>query len=549
MAKSTDLIVNIITDASKAGDGIDQATGKFGKFNSVMGGLVGPASAVLGGITLLGTTAVDAASDLEQAAGATESVFGSSADQIKAWASAASESVGLSSAKYQTMAATLGASLKNMGVPMDQVAGKTDEMIRLGADLAATYGGTTEEAVSALGSAMRGEADPAERYGLALSQTAIGAEMAAAGTDQLEGSALTAAKAQAILDKATQDAGGAIGAAAREHDTLASSQQRLGAQIDDTAAAFGTALLPVIAPVVAALGDFAKFLGENTAIIGPLVAIIGVLAAAVLVYAAAQWIANSAMLANPVFWIIGGILLLVAALVAAAIWVSNNTEAIAQFFGDLWQSIQDVVGGVVSWFRAVWGAVAGWFQSIWAAVGAFFKGIWNSFVAVVGNVINGIRAVVGTVASWFQSVWNSAINAVSAIIRTLQGIFASVFNAIMGPINAVIGAFNRIVSAVKDVINWIGKIKIPDIGGMLGGLFSVGAQSATFAGGSALVSGSALAAGSLGSVPAASGVAAGTVINVYGGLDSGDTIARRIDQLLRERERRTGGVQLVRRRG
>ena len=75
------------------------------------------------------------------------------------------------------------------------VADKTGEMIQLGADLAAQFGGSSADAVAALSSALRGEADPAEKYGLALSQTAINAELMAKGQSKLTGKQLTAAKA------------------------------------------------------------------------------------------------------------------------------------------------------------------------------------------------------------------------------------------------------------------------------------------------------------------------------------------------------------------
>jgi phage-related protein len=545
MAKSTDLIVNIITDASKAGKGIDEATGKFGKFNDVMGKMVGPAAAVLGGITVLGTTALNAASDLQQAAGGVEAVFGDGAKQINDWAAAAATSVGLSSAAYSTFASQIGSQLKNLGVPLDQVAGKTDEMIRLGADLAATYGGTTEDAVSALGAAFRGEADSAEKYGLGLSVTAVNAELAAKGQDKLEGAALSAAKAQAVMDIATRQAGGAIGMFASESDTLAGQQQTLNAQLENTAAALGEQLLPIITPIVAALAEFAGWIQENSTLVSVIIGVIAALAAIVLVYAAAQWVANAAMFANPVGLVIAGIVLLIAAIAALVIWVMNNTEAIGQFFADMWSRIQDVTAAVASWFRSVWGAVAGWFRSVWAAVAAFFTGIWQSFTSAVNTVVSGIRAVVGVVATWFAAQWTKAVAVVSSIIRTLQGIFASVFGAIQGAINGVVGAFNAVVNAVKNVIGWISKIKIPNLGGLFGG----GGKSAPMSFGMVpTVSGRALTAGPFGSVPAVTGVTAGTVINVYGGLDSGDAIARRIEQVLRERDRRNGGVTLGRRR-
>lgn len=571
------LIVDIITDASKAGKGIDDATGKFGKFNTVMGNLVGPATAVLGGITALGVGAINAASDLQQAAGGTEAVFGSSAAQIEKWASTAATSVGLSSAAYQTFAAQIGSQLKNLGVPMDQVAGKTDEMIRLGADLAATYGGTTADAVSALGSAFRGEADPAERYGLALNQTAVNAELAARGQSELQGSALTAAKAQIVMEMATKQAGDAVGQFARESDTLAGQQQVLQASIADMAAELGTALLPVITPVVAALADMAKWIQENSGLVTLIIGIIGALAAAVIAYTVAQWAANIAMAANPVGLVIAGIILLIGVIAALGIWIANHTKEIRGFFEDLWSGIQSIVKAVADWFVAIWSSVTDRFRQGWEQIASFFRGMWAGIQSVVGTVAgwftsvwtgtmdrfragwqqiasfftslwSGIQSVVGAVANAFASAWQSAINSVASVINWLGSIFAGVFNGIQGAINGIVGAFNAIVGAIQNVINWIGRIKIPDVFGAIGGL--LGGASATVAtagfASPAVFSARGNVAAPSAAVYGASG-AGGTVINVYGGLDSSDAIARRIQSVLSDRDRRSSGVNLRRR--
>jgi len=133
------------------------------------------------------------------------------------------------------------------------------------------------------------------------------------------------------------------------------------------------------------------------------------------------------------------------------------------------------------------------------------------------------------------------------IIRTLQSIFVSVFSAIMGPINAVVGAFNNIVGAIKNVISWIGRIKIPDIGGMLGGLFG-GGRSVAVAGSTASIFSArgVTSAVPLGAAYGARSASGGTVININGGLDSADTIARRISQILNQRDRREHGVTITR---
>jgi phage-related protein len=566
---SVDLIVRIITDATKAADGIDKATSDFDKFSSGMQSLAIPAAAVATGVTAIGIASVNAASDVQQAFGALDAVFGESSAQVKQWASDASSSVGLSTAEYSNFAATIGAQLKNLGVPFDQVAGNTDDLIRLGADLAATYGGTTTDAVNALGSALRGEADPAERYGLALNQTAVNAALAEQGLSGLEGEALTAAKAQTIMGLATEQAGGALGQFGRESDTVAGQTQQMQAQWANAAAALGAALLPAVAAVTGALGEMANFVQQNSSVILPLLGIVGALAAVILlvngaliaynavlavvkvaqtVATAAQWAWNAALTANP----IGIIIAAVAALVGAFIYLWNTNEDFRNFFIGLWTNI-------ASFFESVWAGI----QAAVAAVVDFFVHAWNTavinvkaiilaYVTVFESVFNGIRAVINAIVNFFVSAWTGAVQAVNAVFKVLGDVFSSVLNAILTPIRWVVDAFNNVVGAIKNVINWLGRIKIPDVFGAIGNLLGGGARSAapsgfsTFALAPAAAGFSARSASFAAPAAYASTGGAGTTINVNGGLDSADTIARRIEALLVARQRRTGGVQINR---
>ena len=163
-----------------------------------------------------------------------------------------------------------------------------------------------------------------------------------------------------------------------------------------------------------------------------------------------------------------------------------------------------------------------------------------------GGAASPARSVVGTVASWFENIWRDAVRGVQVIIQTLQGVFSSVFNAIMSPIRAVIGLFDSIVGAIQNVISWLGKIKIPDVLGAIGGLFGASASVALAPSTASVFAATGVSA----AVPSAAAYGAsgagGTVINVYGGLDSGDTIARRIRSVLDARDRRENGVRIVR---
>src|SRR5690606_16930849 len=111
---------------------------------------------------------IDAYSELEQATGATEAIFGDQAKAIDRWAKAAAENIGMSEAAAKNAAVKIGAFLQNYGFSVDEAAQKSMELTNLGADLAAMFGGTVPEAVDAISAALRGEFNPIERYGVSL---------------------------------------------------------------------------------------------------------------------------------------------------------------------------------------------------------------------------------------------------------------------------------------------------------------------------------------------------------------------------------------------
>ena len=110
------------------------------------------------------------AGDLEQSTGAVEAVFKTSADKIKGYASTASTNFGITRNEFQELATLLGAQLKNGGTPLEQLGDKTKDLITLGADLSAQFGGSTAEAIQSISSALKGERDPIEKYGVSVNR-------------------------------------------------------------------------------------------------------------------------------------------------------------------------------------------------------------------------------------------------------------------------------------------------------------------------------------------------------------------------------------------
>lgn len=242
----------------KLGRDVERSSGRVGKLGTAFGGAVkayGPLAAIAGaGLVLkLGSDSIKAASDVEQAFGGLDAVFGKQSSTVKQWAADAAESVGLAKSDYASLASTLGASLKNSGI--EDYADKTRDLIGLGSDLAATFGGKTADAVAAVSSLLRGETDPIERYGVSIKQADVNARLAAEGLGKLEGKAKTQAEQQirlALLFEQTADAQGSF---ARESDTLAGSQERLSAKWENMQATLGEKLLPIGTQIVSWLSD------------------------------------------------------------------------------------------------------------------------------------------------------------------------------------------------------------------------------------------------------------------------------------------------------
>lgn len=313
--RSTRLTIRVLLDAGNAvGELRDLGNSSQGLGDKI--GKIAAAGAAFAGLVGFVKASAEAASRLQQSMGGVEAVFKDSAAQVKKFGEGAADSLGLSQSAYQDLAVLIGSQLKNAGVAMDQLAPKTNELIEQGADLAAMFGGTTADAVSALSSALKGERDPIERYGVSLTEASIQGEIMAQGLDTSTDAAKQAAKAQATLSLITKQTADAQGAAAREIDSYASVQQRVSAVWENTMAQVGTALLPVLSELMGAFADLMPFIG---ALLTPLAALL----AMVLDLPAPLLAVATAMLA----WsIMGGLSGIIAGVSAAVTVLSSSVK-------------------------------------------------------------------------------------------------------------------------------------------------------------------------------------------------------------------------------
>jgi hypothetical protein len=244
---------------TKLGKQIDDTSAKSKGLGSNLGGASAALKGMAVGAAAVAGTAlvsflrdsVKAAGDLEQSLGGVDAVFGKSAGQIHDFGQKAADSVGLSRNAFNELATVTGALLKNSGIK--DFSSETLKLTQRAADVSATFGGTAKEAVEAFNSALKGEYNPIEKYGVKLNETAINAALAAKGLDKLKGSALEQAKAQERINLIMEQTNDHMGRFGDEANTLQGQQQRLTATWENAKAALGQSMLPVLTQATEAM--------------------------------------------------------------------------------------------------------------------------------------------------------------------------------------------------------------------------------------------------------------------------------------------------------
>jgi hypothetical protein len=248
-------------NAAKAEFATLQGTGSKAMFLLQKAAL--PAAAAIGSIAAVIKPAISAASDFQESTSKVNVVFGQASKSIKDFAATAATSLGQSKQSVLDAAGAFGTFGKAAGLAGDDLATFTTDFVTLSTDLASFNNTSPEEAVLAIGAALRGESEPLRRYGVLLNDAVLRQEAMTLGIYDGKG-ALTAQQkvlaAQAAIYKQTNDAQGDF---VRTSDGLANSQRTLGAVLKNVQIELGTKLLPAIQEFSNSLVDISLWVQRN----------------------------------------------------------------------------------------------------------------------------------------------------------------------------------------------------------------------------------------------------------------------------------------------
>ena len=440
MGKRTAILsVNILGDARGAINAMGEVEGKSSKLGGLMKGAAGviAGAAAAGGAALvgLGVAGVAAAGDLEQSIGAVDSVFKGSADQVHAFADQAAESLGLTGNEYRELATLMGTQLKNGGTSIDELAGKTDELMVLGADLSSMFGGSTVDAVSAISSALKGERDPIEAYGVSLKQASIDARAAELGFQKVGGALTDEAQQAATLSLIMEQTADAHGNFGRETNTFAGQVSILTAQWGNFISQVGMLLLPILTTLLTFVtGSIMPGLQSLADVIGPVIT--GAL--------------------DQVIPVLEGFMSSLGGVEGAASPLQGLFDAImpaVEQFGGVLSGVLPMVTGMVQ-------AMLPHLMSIGQAV----LGIIPTLMSVASTVLPLIIGAVTTIMPLIAQAAGTIIPAVIGIVQSLLPILASIAQAV---IPAIVSALQVLIPTILQMVPPIVSI-VQTIIGILG---------------------------------------------------------------------------------
>jgi hypothetical protein len=255
MAGSRTLKLSILGDVDNLNKSLKQATGdvdtfgdKMGKVGKAIGAALAAATVAAGAMAVkIGVEAVKAASDLSETISKVGVLFGDTSKEIEKFASEAAGSLGQTKQQALDAAATFATFGKAAGLSGKDLSKFSIDFVKLSSDLASFNNTSPEQAINAIGSALRGEAEPLRAYGVLLDDASMRQKALELGIISTTKEALTPQQkvlaAQALIFEQTSAAQGDF---ARTSDGLANKTRILTAQLENAKTTIGEALLPIV---------------------------------------------------------------------------------------------------------------------------------------------------------------------------------------------------------------------------------------------------------------------------------------------------------------
>jgi hypothetical protein len=221
------------------------------------------AGAAIGGVAFALGKAVTAAANYEAEFEGVNQVFGNAAASVQAFASSASTSAGITETAALQASKVFGLFAVGAGLSQREAAKFSTTMVQLAGDLGSFNELPTEEALAAIQSGLRGQAEPLTKFGVFLDEGALKQAHFARTGEKVTGTLTAQQKMMAAYDSILAQTNIQQGDFVKYGDTFSNQLKTMTGEFDKLSREIGQQLLPVMAEVIPVIREVVAEVGTK----------------------------------------------------------------------------------------------------------------------------------------------------------------------------------------------------------------------------------------------------------------------------------------------
>lgn len=228
----------------RANDSVNAGGISFGKLT---GAISGAYAAIMGfqeAFMFIGDS-IKKSSDLAETMNKVNVVFGSAAGAVAEFADTAVQELGMTRQQALDAASTFAVFGKSAGLAGGELVGFSRNLVQLATDFASFYNTSPEEAIQAIGAALRGESEPIRKYGILLDDATLKNEALKLGLYDGKGALDSQSKALAAYNAILGQSGIAQGDFSETSGSLSNQLKITTASFAELKTEIGNELQPV----------------------------------------------------------------------------------------------------------------------------------------------------------------------------------------------------------------------------------------------------------------------------------------------------------------
>lgn len=225
--------------------------------SALKAGMIGAGIAIAAGIGIL-TKSVFEAADAGEAMAKFSATFGTAGDELVKTLDELAIATGRSKFELRESAADFGAVTKALGFTEEGAADMSAAALEMAVDLGAFHNLPTEDVAQRIRKALTGETESMKELGVVVNANRIKQELLNMGYEDNLATIDETVKAQAIFNTIQRQTADAQGIAAEEAGSFTGQVVALKAAWSDFLVDVGSQLLPMLTPLLAAFGEWAR---------------------------------------------------------------------------------------------------------------------------------------------------------------------------------------------------------------------------------------------------------------------------------------------------